>query len=34
MKKSDVLYYIYEKLGQPLKNCDYVYKGYQLISLK
>jgi hypothetical protein len=34
MKKSEVLYYIYEKLGQPLKNCDYTYKGYQLISLK
>ena len=30
MKKTQLLNHVYSKLGQPLKNCDYVYKGFEL----
>ena len=30
MKKSELFNFVYSKIGQPLKICDYVYKGFEM----
>ena len=30
MKKSELFNFVYSKIGQPLKSCDYVYKGFEM----